>query len=110
MQAGISRFTQIGDWIFEVKMVRALRVSQYGEPYSAVASLTANGDNVYIDTQMTRNNEDLNRDDCLAFYEFCKQLEMKQIQYDKVRHGTRFPRVVDIEENLRPRARIQLVK
>jgi len=41
MQSGISRFTQIGDWIFEVKMVRALRVENYGEPYDAVATLTS---------------------------------------------------------------------
>ena len=50
MQSGISRFTQIGDWIFEVKMVRALRVENYGEPYDAVATLTANGESMYIDT------------------------------------------------------------
>jgi len=53
----MSRYTQIGDWIFEVKMVRALRVSEYGQPYSAVATLTSNGDNVYIDSQMTRQND-----------------------------------------------------
>ena len=45
MQSGITRFTQVGDWIFEVKMVRALRVEKYGQPYDAVSTLTANGDN-----------------------------------------------------------------
>ncbi len=110
MQSGISRFTQIGDWIFEVKMVRALRVAEYGQPYSAVATLTSTGDNLYIDTQMTRNNEEFNRSDYMAFYEFCKQLEVKQVHYDKVRQGVRFPKVVDIEENLIPRRRFQVVR
>ncbi|RDV24829.1 hypothetical protein DXV75_12165 [Alteromonas aestuariivivens] len=110
MRAGISRFTQIGEWIFEVKMVRALRVSEYGQPYSGVATISINGDNVYIDTQLTRNNEELSREDCMAFYEFCRQLEMKQIHYDRVKQGMRWPRVVDVEENQSPRPRIQLVK
>ena len=109
MQSGISRFTQIGDWIFEVKMVRALRVENYGEPYDAVATLTANGESMYIDTQLPRQHNELSREDCMAFYEFAKQLEMKQLQYDKLRNGERHSRNVEIVENQRPRAVVQLV-
>ena len=109
MQSGISRFTQIGDWIFEVKMVRALRVENYGEPYDAVATLTANGESMYIDTQLTRQHNELSREDCMAFYEFAKQLEMKQLQYDKLRNVERHSRNVEIVENQRPRAVVQLV-
>ncbi len=110
MQAGMSRFTQVGDWLFEVKMVRALRVQEFGQPYSAFASITVNGDNLYIDSQMTRLNEDFNRDDYMSFYEFCKQLDAKEVHYDKVRRGRRQPRIVAIEENQKPLAKIQLVR
>jgi hypothetical protein len=110
MQSTTSRFTKIGDWIFEVKMVRALRVSEFGEPYDAVATLTANGESMYIDTQLTRADNELSREDCMAFYQYCKQLNMTQIQYDKMRNGERQPRIVDIAENQRPTATVQLVK
>jgi len=45
----------------------------------------------------------------MAFYEFAKQLEMKQLQYDKLRNGERHSRNVEIVENQRPRAVVQLV-
>ncbi|WP_370164232.1 hypothetical protein [Marisediminitalea sp.] len=110
MQSGITRFTQVGDWIFEVKMVRALRVEKYGQPYDAVSTLTANGDNLYIDTQLTRQHNELSREDCMSFYEFARQLEMKQIQYDKLRNGERQSRIVEIVENQRPRAKVHLAR
>ncbi|WP_026376123.1 hypothetical protein [Aestuariibacter salexigens] len=111
MKQTISRFTQVGDWIFEVKMVRALRVNTYGEPYSAVANMTANGDQIYIDTQMTREGEEFTRKDFLAFYEFCQMLEMKSVSYDKIKNGQRIPRTIEIVENTRPtKPVVELVK
>jgi len=110
MNSSISRFTTIGDWVFEVKMVRALRVKKYGEPYTAVATLTANGEHMYIDTQMTREKDDFSRKDFAAFYNFCQQLEMKSFNYDKMKNGLRHPRTVDIVENSDTNPIIRLVK
>lgn len=110
MNPTVSRFTQIGDWIFEVKMVRALKVKQYGEPYSAVASMTANGDQMYIDTQMTRQGEEFSRKDFMTFYRFCQMLNMKTVSYDKIKQGERYPRTVDIVENQNPKPIVRLVK
>lgn len=101
-----TRFTQIGDWIFEVKMVRALKVNRYGDPYTAVANMTANGDHMYIDTQMTRVGEDFTRKDFMAFYKFCQTLEMKTVSYDKIKRGERYSRTVDIVENQQPIVRL----
>ncbi|MCC2616992.1 hypothetical protein LJ739_12135 [Aestuariibacter halophilus] len=110
MKSSISRFTQMDDWIFEVKMVRALRVQNYGDPYTAVATLTANGDQMYIDSQLTREAEDFTRQDFMTFYRFCQALEMKSFHYDKMKNGVRHPRVVDIVENLHAPRSVRLVK
>ncbi|WP_299081424.1 hypothetical protein [uncultured Paraglaciecola sp.] len=110
MTPSISRFTTIGDWVFEVKMVRALRVKRYGDPYTAVATLTANGDQMYIDTQMTREKDDFSRKDFSTFYNFCQQLEMKSFSYDKMKNGIRHSRTVDIVENLDTKPIIRLIK
>ena len=99
MKPSISRFTHMDDWIFEVKMVRALRVKNYGDPYNAVATLTTTGDQMYVDTQLTREEHDFSRKDFMTFYRFCQSLEMKSFHYDKMKNGVRHPRVVDIVEN-----------
>lgn len=110
MTTSISRFTQMDDWIFEVKMVRALKVKNYGDPYSAVATLTAHGDQMYIDSQLSREEGTFTRKDFMTFYHFCQELEMKSFHYDKMKNGVRHPRTVDIVENLQPSRMIQLVK
>lgn len=110
MSQMISRFAQIGEWVFEVKMVRALRVQEYGQPYSAVANITANGDQAYIDTQLTRDGNEFTRKDFMTFYQFCQMLEMKSVSYDKIKCGERYSRTIDIIENQRPKAKIRLIK
>lgn len=110
MTSSISRFTHMDDWVFEVKMVRALRVKKFGEPYTAVANLTVNGEQMYIDSQLTREEADFSRQDFMTFYRFCQALEMKSFHYDKMRNGVRHPRVVEIVENLHPKPTVQLVK
>ncbi len=96
MSKEISRLHRIGDWVFEVKMVRALKTDEFGEPYSAVSNLTLNGDNVYIDSQLSRFDEELTREDCNTLYEFCESMGAQQIHFDRMRNGKRVSKVVDI--------------
>lgn len=99
MLADITRCMQLGDWIFEVKMVRALKATEYGQPYQAVSTLSIMGDSLYIDSQLARDTQELSREDCRVFYEFARKLDMKRIQYDKIRNGERVSRMVSITEN-----------
>lgn len=110
MKSSISRFTQMDDWIFEVKMIRALRVNNYGDPYTGVATLTANGEQLYIDSQLTREDDDFSRKDFMTFYRFAQALEMKSVQYDKIKNGMRMARVIDIVENSDLSPNIKLLK
>lgn len=110
MTTSISRFMQMDDWIFEVKMVRALKVNNYGDPYTAIATMTANGDQMYIDSQLAREEDNFSRKDSMTFYRFCQELDMKSFHYDKMKNGVRHPRIVDIVENLHPSPVVRLVK
>lgn len=98
------------DWIFEVKMVRALKVRKHGEPYSAVATLTAAGEQMYIDTQLAKDGEDLSRKDFMTIYNFCQSLDMKKITYDRIKDGVRSSKIVDIVENQSLKPCLRLVK
>ena len=98
------------DWVFEVKMVRALKVKKHGEPYSAVANLTATGESVYIDTQLTKDGEELSKRDYMTIYKFCQALGMKEINYDRIKNGNRRAQSIVIEENQVRKPQLRLVK
>jgi hypothetical protein len=82
MNKTISRHIQIDNWIFEVKMVRALRVQNYGEPYSAIANINLNGSSAYIDGMMQKNLEQMSNEDIAVIDKYCRQMSIKEIIYD----------------------------
>lgn len=83
----MSKHVQIGEWIFEVKMVRALKVSEYGKPYSAIANCNINGDTMYIDGLMTKNQQVFTKSDFKSFHEFCDKMGLKQCSYHRYQNG-----------------------
>ena len=83
----MSKHVQVGDWIFEVKMVRALKVDEYGQPYSAIANCNINGDTMYIDGLLTKEGQNFTRDDFKSFNDFCHQIGLKQCSYHRYQNG-----------------------
>jgi hypothetical protein len=83
----MSKHVQIGDWIFEVKMVRALKVGEYGQPYTAIANCNINGDAMYVDGLLTKEGQSFTRDDFKSFNEFCQNMELKQCSYHRYQNG-----------------------
>jgi len=110
MTDSITRISQIDDWFFEIKMIRALKSKNYGDPYSAIANLTANGHQMFIDSHLSNTNENLAKDDFMTIYKFCQQLGMKHIGYDRIKNGCRSSKLVDILENQMPTPNIRLVR
>jgi hypothetical protein len=83
MSETINRHIQIDDWIFEIKMVRALRVKRYGEPYSAIANICLNGNDAYIDGVMQKNQQSLNIKDIQTLKEFCDKMNIENMQFEQ---------------------------
>jgi len=83
----MSKHVQIGDWIFEVKMVRALKVDEYGQPYTAIANCNINGDTMYIDGLLTKEEENFTRDDFKSFNDFGHLIGLKQFSYHRYQSG-----------------------
>lgn len=104
------RYVKMNDWIFEIKTVRALKVSNYGEPYSAISNLSVMGESMYIDGQMTREEDEFNRDDFETFRTFCGQLGMKTAHFDRIKNGQRSTKVFDVQPPVKPEPFIRLVK
>lgn len=109
MNKSITRIAQMDDWVFEVKMVRALKLKKHRESYSAIASLTANGDQMYIDSHLSDKDEELSKEDFMTIYKFCQSMGMKNISYDRVKNGFKTSKQVDILENHPPKSNTRVV-
>lgn len=93
----MSKHVKIGEWIFEVKMVRALKVKEYGEPYSAIANCNINGDAMYIDGLLTKNQQTFTKDDFEAFTQFGQLMDLKQLSYHRYQNGQSITKDVFVE-------------
>ena len=82
MSEEISRHIQIDNWVFEVKMVRALRVQSYGEPYSAIANINLNGSSAYVDGMMQKNLQPISQNDLNIIEQYCQQMSISDINFD----------------------------
>jgi len=100
----ISRYVQIDDWIFEVKMVRALKVDEYGQPYSAIANCNINADTMYIDGLLTKESDDFSRKDFSTLYKFAQQLDLKLCSFHRYQNGKSVTKNIKISKLTRPEA------
>lgn len=82
-----TKYAKLDDWFFEVKMVRAIKVDEYGKPYNVVANCTVNGDTLYIDGMLAVNEENFTRKDFVTFYKFCQKLGLNKAVYDRYVNG-----------------------
>jgi len=87
---------KIDDWYFEIKVARAVKVDNYGDPYSCIANCTINGDCMYIDGLLTKTDEDFTKKDFMTFYRFCEKLGLKKFTYDRFVAGERVTKEVVI--------------
>ena len=78
-----SRTIQIGDWCFELKSVRALKSDEYGKPYTAIANCNINGNTMYVDGLLTKNDEAFDKKDFASFYKFCQQIGIDNCNYHR---------------------------
>ena len=93
-----NRYIQVGDWCFELKLVRALKVDEYGKPYSAIANCNINGDSMYVDGLVTKDGEEFTRDDFMTFYRFTEMLGLDNFSYHRFHHGESVNKEVKIKK------------
>ena len=107
------RYIQEGDWVFEIKTVRALRIDDSGKPYSAVANCNINGNSMYIDGLLTKDEQDFSKEDFLTFHKVCKRMGLEKIIYHRYHNGessTKTLRVSPPKAKKEPNVDIRIVK
>jgi hypothetical protein len=87
MAETISRYVKIGNWNFEIKMVRALKVAEYGQPYTAIANCNINGNCMYVDGLLTKDDQDFTKEDFMVFHQFGYQLGIENLSYHRYQNG-----------------------
>ena len=107
----LSRYVQIDKWIFEVKSVRAIRVDDFGKPYSAVANVALNGSGAYIDGLLTREDDDFTREDYQTFVKMSQQLGLENVSFDRFKQERRVSDMVKVpaQNNIKPKLKLVTV-
>jgi len=91
-----SRTIKIGDWSFELKSVRALKVEQYGKPYTAIANCNITGNTMYVDGLLTKDNAEFNKKDFASFYKFSQKMGIKNCSYHRFQDGESVNKAVTV--------------
>jgi len=116
MSGEYSRFIQIGDWCFELKAVRALKVDEYGKPYTAIANCNINGDSMYVDGLVTKSGEEFTKEDFMTFHKFTQMLGLDNFSYHRYHDGQSVTKEVKVKPSIHFKAKpiekpfIKLVK
>ncbi|GAA0372661.1 hypothetical protein GCM10009092_41150 [Bowmanella denitrificans] len=110
MADSANRYVKVGNWIFEVKMVRAIRVEEYGKPYEAVAHVAFNGSDAFIDSYLSKNDNPFERSDFNTFLEFSKLMGAENFRYDRFHNGQRMSKNIKLLEKHEVQPNIRLVK
>ncbi len=87
MSDTMSRYVKIGEWCFEIKAVRALKVDEYGEPYSSIANCNINGNTMYVDGLLNKEGESFTKDDFMTFHKFTEVLGLDSFSYHRYHNG-----------------------
>jgi len=93
-----SRYMKVDGWIFEVKTVRALKVDSYGKPYSAIANCNINGDTMYVDGLLTKEDKNFTKEDSIAFQKFCRKMGIDSLTYHRYQNGQSINKNVKISD------------
>lgn len=106
----LSRYVQIDQWIFEVKSVRAIRVDDFGKPYSAIANFSLNGDSAYIDGLLTREDDDFTRKDYQTFVKMTQQLGLTNVSFDRFKQQRKVSESIKVPAKNCTKPELKLVK
>lgn len=91
-----TRCIKIGHWMFEIKAVRAIRVEEYGQPYSGIANININGDKAYVDGLMTNSTVEFDREDFAAFKAYLQQLDISKAEFDRYKNQEVISKSLDV--------------
>ena len=97
-----SRYIQVGDWCFELKAVRALKVDQYGKPYQAIANCNINGDKMYVDGLLNKDDDEFTKKDFVDFCQFAKKIGIDSVVYHRFQGDSSVYREVKINDKNAP--------
>lgn len=98
MSDSIKKYIHLGEWCFELKAVRALKVDEYGEPYKAIANCNINGDAMYVDGLLTKDGETFTKDDFKTFLRFAEMLGLENFCYHRFQQGNSVHRNVELSQ------------
>lgn len=101
MQPHLHRFTQLDNWLFEVKRVQAVRRHPQDSANNMLLRFDFDEEHVNVASPVLPGEDSISSLDYLTFYRFCQQLQVQHIHYQKLAAGVE-ARSLSVAENLTP--------
>ena len=81
----MNHITASENWLFEIKVVRAIRTNEYGKPYAGIASITIVDGEVHVEGLMLINK---NKSDIKEIEQHIKyQLGFNEYYFSRYKNG-----------------------
>lgn len=92
---------QVGDWHFEVKLIRGIKTPAYGQPYSATLMITVVNGVAYIENFIARESHKITKADLKDITTFVKALGFKSAVFDRYKDGIKTSKIKSINNDLK---------
>lgn len=73
---------KVGNWLFEVKQIKAIKVDKKGEPYSGIATINIINDELHIDGLLMKDSAS-SRSDIEDIKTFISGLGFDEYKYNR---------------------------
>ena len=83
----MQRYVEIGEWIYEIKLVKAIKVPKFGEPYTAICHFNFIDDEVTIESMLSVDPTPLSNTDMQTHSLFLKELNVSQVHFVRYSNG-----------------------
>lgn len=83
-------------WIFDTKVVRAIKCEKYGDQYTACCQLNISCGVMYIDSMIATNGESLKKSDLLEIVKYAKSVDVTTIYYHRIIGNKKVLKKVDL--------------
>lgn len=81
----MSHITASDNWLFEIKAVRAIKCQQYGNSYSAIATISIVDGEAHVEGLLSK--EGLNAKDSAEIETYLMSIGFKSYQYSRYKNG-----------------------
>lgn len=79
------RYIEIGEWIYEIKLVKAIKTPMFGQPYTAICHFNFVGDEVTLESMLSK--DEITKVDMQTHVKFLQEMSVSAFNFSRYKNG-----------------------